>query len=83
MSEDWPECVFTEKVKCKVRYEMGRATKLQKWVNPPDDLDEKTIRNMAEILQQTLGVNWQALAMFCTICPKRHFSSVPVGETVK
>lgn len=74
MTEEWPECVFYEDVKCKVRYEMERSKTLRSMVQQikkDDDSFQEYISSTMKALEQFLSINWTALAGFCSICPKK------------
>lgn len=89
-SKDYPECVFLEEVKCKVRMEIQASSKIKKLMEPlKKKFDDRAVavqigKDMMEGIIQALGHEWNSLAMFCHVCPiltKLKFSTLPIPST--
>ena len=43
MSEEYPECVFLEAIKCRVRYEIQSSSKIKNLMEPFKKFDDRAV----------------------------------------
>ena len=72
--ESFPECVFLEGVKCRVRAEIQSSSRVEKLMEPFKKFDDRAVamqigKDMMKGVLEALGYEWASLAAFCHICP--------------
>jgi len=73
--ETYPECVFFEGVRCRVRHEIQVSSKYRKLIKPfTEKFDDRNVameigKDLIEGMSTALGLEWNTLAAFCHVCP--------------